>query len=55
MQNNSKFLGILVFIVSVGVGYLYSNMFYNNSAENIKAEQFEINFIINIFRDILWL
>lgn len=37
------FLGILVFIVSVGVGYLYSNMFYNNSAENIKAEQFEVN------------
>lgn len=35
------FLGILVFIVSVGVGYVYSSMIYKSN--NVEARQFEVN------------
>ena len=37
------FLGILVFIVSIGVGYVYSSLFFKNPDVNTKAEQFELN------------
>lgn len=38
------FLGILVFIVSVGVGFMYSRLFFN-TAENQKSAQFGLNII----------
>lgn len=36
------FLGILVFIVSVGVGFLYTRLFYNTE-NNQQSAQFELN------------
>ncbi len=36
------FLGILLFIVSVGVGFLYTRLFYN-SENNQQSAQFELN------------
>lgn len=37
------FLGILVFIVSLGIGYIYSSVFFNSDKVNMQAEQFELN------------